>query len=88
MNTFNKFSEAAIRGEHVVGHLKKGTSAKFTRSIFQFLKGEDNSKSWIDEVTGKRCNLGDGEGMQVLCLLDYERRSAYIDRLQNILLKS
>ena len=72
---------------YVVGHLKKGTSGKFARSIFYFLKSEGNNKCWIDEVTSMQCNLGGGEGMQVPCLLDYEGRKAYIDRLQNILLK-
>ena len=87
MNIFHKYAVVAIRGGHVVGKLWKfkRTSGKFAKSIFCFLKSDDN-KCWI-EVTVKRCTLGDGERMQVPCLLNFEGRKAYIDKLQNILAK-
>ena len=86
-NTFDKYAVAAMRGGHVVGHLKSGKSGRFAKTIFCFLKGDENNRCTI-EVTGKRCNLGDGEGMQVPCLLHFEgNNNLYIDRLRNILPK-
>ena len=37
-------------------------------TIFYYLRSDAYSSAWA-KVTGKRCNLGDGEGMQVLCKL-------------------
>lgn len=37
------------------------------------------------EVTDKQCYLGDGDVMQVRCLLNFVGTKADIDRLQNIL---
>ena len=54
----------------------KGTTRKFANTVFYFLKSDDNNKCGI-EVTVKRHNLGDGGGMQVLYLLNFERRKAY-----------
>ena len=34
-----------------------------------------------------RCNQVDGEVTQISCLLNFDGRKAYIDRLQNILPK-
>ena len=72
----------AIRRSHVVEYLKKGTSVKFTKTNFYFLKSDDDNKCWI-ELTGKQYKLCVGEGIQVPHLLNFEVRKAYIDRLQN-----
>lgn len=37
-NFVDKYANATIKGGHVVGHLKKGTSGKFGKKIFYFLK--------------------------------------------------
>ena len=34
MNSVDKYANSAIRGEHVVGHLKTETSGKFAKTIF------------------------------------------------------
>ena len=36
INSMDKYAIAAIRGGHVVEHLKKGTSGKFSKTIFYF----------------------------------------------------
>ena len=34
MNSVDKYAVAAVRGGHVVRHLKKGTSGKFAKTVF------------------------------------------------------
>ena len=52
MNSVDKYAIAAIRGMHVVRHLKKGTCRKFAKTISYFLKPDENNRGWV-EVTGK-----------------------------------
>ena len=39
-NAFDKYAVVAMRGGHVVGHLKNGKSGRFAKTIFYFLKGD------------------------------------------------
>ena len=50
----------------VVGHLKKRDSGKFLKTIFYFLRSDTYCNCYA-EVSGKRCNLKDGDGLQVPC---------------------
>ena len=74
-------TQLAIRRGHVAGYLKKGTSRKFAKAIFYFLKCDENNRCWV-EVNGKRWNLGDRERMQAPCLLHFGWRKVYVDRLK------
>ena len=58
----DKFAVCVKINEKIVGHLKKGTSGRFAKTIFYFLLSDAYSGAWA-KVTGKRCNLGNGEGM-------------------------
>ena len=53
----------AVRGAAIKGHAVEHSN---WRDIFKddiyFLKCDENNRCWID-VTGKRCNPGDAEGM-------------------------
>ena len=84
INSVDKYAVAAIRGGLVVGYLKNVTSGKFAKTIILLLK------MWSEqfEVTGKRYNLVDEEGIHVLCMLQFEKRKVYIDRLISLLPKS
>ena len=68
-NRMDKFAVCVEINEKIVGHLKKGTSGRFPKTIFYFLHRDVYSSAW-GKVTGKRCNLGDGEGIQVPCKLN------------------
>ena len=46
-----------------VSHLKKGNSGKFAKTNFYFLRS-DSYCNYYAEVSGKRHNLNDGEGLQ------------------------
>ena len=51
-----------------MGHLNKGENDKFATAIFFFLRGDPYSKAKAI-TSGCRCNLGDGEGLQIPCKL-------------------
>ena len=52
MNFVNKYAVEAIRGGHVVEYLKIATSKKFEKTIFCFLKCDENNRCWV-KVTDK-----------------------------------
>ena len=71
-----------------VGHLKKGKSGRFAKTIFYFLRSHSQA-SCTAKVTGKRFNLGGGEGLQVPCILQFTGEKKFISTLEGqfILLK-
>ena len=69
--------------ENFLGHLKKGTSGRFAKKFLYFLCSDAYSSAWA-KVTGKRCNLGNGEGMQVPCK---SRQPKFVSLLRKKLMK-
>lgn len=55
--------------EHNAGHLKEGTTGRSAETILYFLC-RDSFSSCCGKITRKKCNLRDGEGMQVPCRLN------------------
>ena len=55
---------------NVVGHLSKGRSARFVKTVSYFLHASHEICCRV-EVTGKRVNLGDREELQILCILHF-----------------
>ena len=82
----DKFKVCVKINEKIVGHLKKGTSGSFAKTIFYFLRSDAYSSGWA-KVTGKRCNLGDGGGMQVPCKLSLSRQTKFVSLLRKELMK-
>ena len=72
--------------EKIVGHLKKSTSGRFAKTIFYFLRCDKGSSAWA-KVIGKRCNLGDGEGMQVFCKLNLSGQPKFVSIIRKELMK-
>ena len=73
----DKFAVYVKISEKIVGHLKKGTSGRFAKTIFYFLRRYAYSSAWA-KVTGKRFNLHDGEGMQVPCKLSLAGQPKFV----------
>ena len=67
-NPVDKYAAAVKKDQEVVGHLPLGENRKFAKRFFYFLRAGPYGKCNII-VTGKAVNLGDGDGMQVLCFL-------------------
>ena len=82
----DKFAVCLKTNEKVVGHLKKGTSGRFAKTIFYFLRSDAHSSAWA-KVTGKWSNLGDGEGMQVSCKLSLSGQPKFVSLLRKELMK-
>ena len=74
------------KDKKVVGHLKKGESEKFAKIIFYFLRSDPYS-SCTATISGKRCNLKDGEGLQVPCKLDMTGKQQFVNTLKQELRK-
>ena len=85
-NPMDKFAVCVKINEKIMGHLKKSKSGRFTKTIFYFLLSDAYSSAWV-KVAGKRCNLGDGEGMQVPCKLSLSGQPKFVSLLRKELMK-
>ena len=56
--------------DRVVGHLKRGRSGLFAKTVFYFLRADAYSSCTVI-IKGRAVNLADGEGMQVPCKLEF-----------------
>ena len=61
-------------------HLKKGEYGRFAKTIFYYLPSHPDAKCTAI-VTGKRFNLGDGEGLQVPCTLKIKGERKFVSIL-------
>ena len=83
-NEYDKFAVAVERCGDVVGHLPKGMSARFAKTVSYFLCASNENCCRV-EVTGKRVNLGDGEGLQIPCILHFSGEANFVSNLKDIL---
>ena len=83
-NEYDKYAVAVERYGDVVGHLSKGRSARFTKTVSYFLRASNENCCRV-EVTGKRVNLGDGEGLQIPCILHFSGEAKFVSKLKDIL---
>ena len=86
-NEYDKHAVAVERCGDVVGHLSKGRSARFTKTVSYFLRASNENCCRV-EVTGKRVNLGDGEGLQIPCILHFSGETKFFSKLKDILQQS
>ena len=83
-NEYNKYAVAVERCGDVVGHLSKGRSACLTKTVSYFLCASNDNCCRV-EVTGKRVNSGDGEGLQIPCILHFSGKAKFVSKLKDIL---
>ena len=86
LETHIKVPVYAEKDQTVAGHLKKGDSVKFAKTIFYFLRG-DTYCNCYSEVSGKQCNLKDGEGLQVPCKITITGQKKIVNILKHELQK-
>jgi len=77
----DKYAVCVMLGDEIVGHLKKGRTGRFAKTVFYFLRADEKC-SCTAIVKGKAVNLGDGEGMQVPCILHFKGTNKFIDVLR------
>ena len=63
-NKIDKYAAAVTKDAKVIGHLKKGETGRYAKTVFHFLGANAMDTANIT-VTGKRVNLGDGQGLQI-----------------------
>ena len=68
----------------MVGHSSKGKSARFAKTVSYFLRAS-HENCCRAEVTGKRVNLGNGEGLQIPCILHFSGEAKFISKLKDVL---
>ena len=67
-NVVDKYAVCVKKNNVIVGHLPLGKDGRFGKMIFYFLRADRYAECKVI-INGKAGNLGDGEGMQVPCLL-------------------
>ena len=80
-NPVDKYAVAVKKDEKVVGHLPLGENGKFAKTIFYFFRADPYEKCNIS-ATGKAVNLGDGDGMQVPCILHLSGQKSMVEILK------
>ena len=78
-NGYDKYAVAVERCGDVVGHLSKGRPARFARTVSYFLRASNENCCRV-EVTGKGVNLGDGEGLQIPCILHISAKAKFVSK--------
>ena len=72
-NVVDKYVVCVKKNNVIVGNLPLVKDGRFANMIFYFLRADRYAECKII-ITGKEVNLGDGEGMQVPCLLKISGR--------------
>ena len=86
-NEVDKYAMAVLDKEKSVnGHLPKGTSGKYAKTIFYFLRNDSVNVCKV-EVTGKAVNLGEDKGMRIPCVLQLTGNSQMLSLLKEIICK-
>ena len=67
-NVMDKYAVCVKRNTSIVGHLPLDKNRKLAKMISYFLRADQDAE-WKVVITGKEVNLGDGNGIQVLCKL-------------------
>ena len=71
---------------NVIGHLPKGESRKYAKTIFYFLKTDPLNICHV-KITGMGVNLGGNKGMRIPCLLQFTGNCKMMNVLQELICK-
>ena len=70
-NVMDKFAVVIKNNTATVGHLPKGKTGRFYKTVFYFLEIE-NTSCKVVTTSQKTVNLGDGLGMRIPCKIFLE----------------
>ena len=82
----DKFAVVIKNNTTTVGHLPKGKTGRFSKTVFYFLKIE-NTSCKVAITSQKTVNLGDGLRMRIPCKLIFRGQSQFVDILEQELCK-
>ena len=80
-NLVDKYAVCVKRNNEIVGHLQFGKDGKFAKTVLYFFRADEYGSCDV-LIKGKPVNLGDGDGMQVPCSLNFTGRKKFIDILE------
>ena len=83
-NLVDKYAACVKKNNERVGHLQLEKDGKFATTVFYFLRVNEYG-SCDALIKGKPVNLGDGDGMQVPCSLNFTDLKKFIDILEKTL---
>ena len=83
-NLGDKDAVCIKKENEIVGHLPLGKDGKFAKTVFYFLRADEYGSCNV-LIKGKLANLGDGDGMQVSCKLNFVGQKKFICILQKTL---
>ena len=72
---------AVTKVARVTGHLKKGKTGRYAKTVFYFLRANPMNTASIT-VTVSRVKFGDGQGLQVPYTILFKGEEKYIDVLK------
>ena len=86
-NEVDKYTMAVVDKENnIIGHLPKGKSVKYAKTIFYFLISDLLNICYI-KITGEAVNLGDNKGIRIPCLLQFTGSFKMIKILKQLIYK-
>ena len=85
-NVMDKIAVVIKNNNTTAGHLPKGKTGRFCKTVFYFLKIE-NTSCKVVITSQKAVNLGDGLGMRIPCKLIFREQSQFVDILEQELCK-
>ena len=80
-NLVDKYAVCVKKENEIVGHLPLEKDEKFAKTVFYFFRADEHGSCNV-LIKGKPVNLGDGDGMQVSCKLNFVGRKKFICILQ------
>ena len=80
-------NEVVDNENNVIGHLPKGKSEKYAKTICCFLKTDPLNICHV-KITRKALNLGDNKRMKIPCVLQFTGNYKMINMLQELNCKS
>ena len=83
-NTVGKYAVAVMNKDRVVGHLMKGKSGKFAKTVFFFLRTDEINSATV-KITGKAVNKEKVMVMEVPCSITFTGIKPMLDKPKNIL---
>ena len=83
-NLVDKYAVCVQKENETVRHLPLGKDGKFAKTLLYFMRTDEYGLSNV-LINGEPVNLGDGDGMQVSCTLNFVGRKKFICILQKTL---
>ena len=80
-NEIDKCPVVVTKDARVIGHLKKGKTGRYAKTVFYFLQANPMNTASIT-APGKRVNFGDRQDLQIPCTILFKGEKKYIEVLR------